>query len=244
MRLSYIIFSFILSASYVFASEWKTFSRDLISDRAKEVEARKKLQAIKDLDKELAEALEKGGMDEKLALVAIRKLPHLSMVDVLLNKIEKMDVHEPETESYIVTLLSMVETSKGNEILDKVSKKVDLTSARISSALRISLLSAMSIKGRLPSVSTLTELLEDPSFDMRLKALEVASEEVEKSPKTYETFLKKALSVSPYPVRLKALEEIEKMPKTGRLTYKDIIEKCSKEDQNDVVKETCRNIQF
>lgn len=242
MRLSFLIFSLLFSYS-VFASDWQTPAHELMSQSGQEDSARTKLEGIKDLDNELKKALDKGGKDEQLALNTIRKMPRLSMVDTLVAKAEKMDVHESRTASYLVTLLSLNSTSKGDEIMKFAQKKIDITSVKISASLRIALLSSMYSRNEQPSLKTMTELLDDVSYELRLKTMDVALSEV-KDPKSYEPFLKKALTVSPFPVRLKALEQIKLFPKDMQARFKNDIESCSKNDPDETVRESCKSFRF
>jgi hypothetical protein len=243
VRLSCIIFSILISISS-FASDWKTPAEELLGEEGKEEVAIAKLSSLKDLDSELKKALEKEGRDEQLALNTIRKMPRLSLVDTLIAKTEKMDVHEQRTAHYLVTLLALNGTSRGADIMKFASKKIDLTAAKISASLRIALLSAMYSRNEQPSIKTMTELLDDVSYEMRLKAMDVALSSSVKDPSAYESFLKKGLHVSPYPVRLKALDQIKLFPKEVQARYKEDIEMCAKTDQDETVRENCKSFRF
>lgn len=242
MRLSFLIISLLLSSS-VLASDWKQSAEELMSQSATETTARAKLESMKELDADLKAALDAGGRDEQLALNTIRKMPRLSMVDTLISKSEKMNVLDSRTASYLVTLLSLNSTSKGDEIMKFASKKIDITSPKISASLRIALLSAMYSRNEQPSLKTMTELLDDVSYELRMKTMDVALSSV-KDAKSYEPFLKKALHVSPFPVRLKALEQIKLFPKDVQVNYKSDIESCSKSDPDETVRESCKSFRF
>lgn len=243
MRLSYLIFSILFSAN-LFAADWKVAADELLSQSGKEEVAKAKLESIKELDTQLKAALDKQGRDEFLALNTIRKMPRLSMIDTLIAKAEKMDVHDQRTAHYLVTLLSMSSTSRGADIMKFASKKIDLTSAKISASLRIALLSAMYSRNEQPSMTTMNELLDDVSYELRLKTMDVALAKIEKEPSVYEPFLKKALHVSPYPVRLKALDQIKLFPKNVQTRFKQDIENCAKTDQDESVRESCKSFSF
>lgn len=243
MRLSFLIFN-ILFCTSAFASDWKIPAEDLLGQEGKEEAAKVKLESIKTLDADLKKALEKEGREEQLALNTIRRMPRVSMVDTLISKAEKMDIHQQRAAHYLVTLLAMTETSKSEDIFKFASKKIDLTSAKISSSLRIALLSAMYSQNKQPSLKTMNELLDDVSYEMRLKVMDVALTGVEKDPAVYETFLKKAINVSPFPVRLKALEQIKLFPKEVQARYKSVIETCSKSDPDESVRENCKSFRF
>lgn len=242
MRLSYLIISVLFSLSAL-ASEWKKSAEELMDQSSAENSARQRLESMKDLDTDLKKALDAGGREEQLALNTIRKMPRLSMVDYLITKAEKMDVHESRTASYLVTLLSLNSTSKGNEIMKFATQKIDVTSQKISSSLRIALLSAMYSRNEQPSLKTMTELLDDGSYELRLKTMDVALSSV-KDPVSYEPFLKKALHVSPFPVRLKALEQIKLFPKETQAHFKTDIESCTKSDPDETVRESCKSFRF
>lgn len=242
MRLSFLIISTLLSFSAI-ASDWKTRATELMSQSGKDEAATKKLESIKDLDAALTKALDAGGRDEQLALNTIRKMPRLSMVSTLISKSEKMDILESRTASYLVALLSLSSTSKGDEIMKFATKKIDMTSPKISASLRIALLSAMYLRSEQPSLKTMTELLDDVSYELRMKTMDVALASV-KDARSYEPFLKKALHVSPFPVRLKALEQIKLFPKDLQSHYKSDIESCSKSDPDETVRESCKSFRF
>lgn len=242
MRLSFLIISTLLSFSAI-ASDWKTPATELMSQSGKDEAATKKLESIKDLDAALTKALDAGGRDEQLALNTIRKMPRLSMVSTLISKSEKMDILESRTASYLVALLSLSSTSKGDEIMKFATKKIDMTSPKISASLRIALLSAMYLRSEQPSLKTMTELLDDVSYELRMKTMDVALASV-KDARSYEPFLKKALHVSPFPVRLKALEQIKLFPKDLQSHYKSDIESCSKSDPDETVRESCKSFRF
>lgn len=243
MRLSFLIFSILFSLN-LFASDWKVVADELLSQSDKEEAAKAKLEAIKDLDSQLKAALEKQGRDEFLALNTIRKMPRLSMIDTLISRAEKMDVHDQRTAHYLVTLLSMSHTSRGADIIKFASKKIDLTEARISASLRIALLSAMYSRNEQPSMTTMNELLDDVSYELRLKAMDVALAKMDKEPSVYEPFLKKALHTKPYPIRLKALDQIKLFPKNVQVRFKQDIENCAKSDQDESVRESCKTFSF
>jgi len=243
VRLSFLIFSILFSLN-TFASDWKVAADELLSQDGKEESARAKLESMKDLDADLKKALEKQGRDEFLALNTIRAMPRLSMIDTLVAKAEKMDVYEQRTGHYLVTLLSLNNTSRGADIMAFASKKIDLTSPKISASLRIALLSAMFSRNEQPSMKTMNELLDDVSYELRLKAMDVVLSKVDKEPSYYEPFLKKALHVSPYPVRLKALDQIKLFSKDVQARYKQDIESCAKSDVDESVRETCKSFRF
>lgn len=244
MRISFIVFSLLLSFNVISATDWRVPAEGLISQQGTEEASRKNLEGIKDLDKELLKALEKEGRDEMLALSTIRKMPRLSLVDHLIKKTKDMDVHQERTAHYLVTLLSLVNTTEGDKILEHATKKIDLTSLKISSSLRIALLSAMNSKEKLPPLKTMESLLEDPSYEIRLKVIDMAYHSIEKNPGQYQSFLKKSLTQSPYSLRLKALEQIKVLPVEERTHYKEAILNCSKNDQNEIVKESCSTFRF
>lgn len=244
MHLSFIVFSLLVSLNIFAATDWRISAEGLLSQQGTEEASRKSLEQVKDLDASLIKALEKEGRDEMLALGTIRKLPRLSLVDHLIKKTETMDVHQERTAHYYVSLLSMVNTTEGDKILDHASKKIDLTSAKISSSLRIALLSAMNIKEKLPPLKTMETLLEDTSYEIRLKVIDMAYHAIEKNPSQYQSFLKKSLTLSPYSLRLKALEQIKVLPPEEKARYKEAIVNCSKSDQNEIVKESCSTFRF
>jgi len=243
VRLNFLIFSILFSLSAL-AADWKIPAEELLNQDGKEEAAKAKLESMKDLDADLKKALDKEGREEQLALNTIRKLPRLSMVDILISKAEKMDVHDQRTAHYLVTLLSLNGTARGGDIMTFATKKIDLTSARISASLRIALLSAMYSRNEQPSMKTMNDLLDDVSYELRLKTMDVALSKIEKEPAVYETFLKKALHVSPYPVRLKALDQIKLFPKDIQARYKQDIETCAKSDQDESVRENCKSFSF
>jgi hypothetical protein len=243
VRLNFLIFSILISAS-AFSADWKSLGSELISQSGSEESTIIKLNSIKDLDDSLKKAIESHGRDEQLALQVIRKMPRLSMVDYLISKAEKMDIRDSQTAHYLVTLLSLNSTPRGADILKFASKKIDLTDVKTSASLRIALLSAMYSRNEAPSVKTMNELLEDVSYELRLKVMDLAVANAEKEPSTYEPILKKALTVSPFPVRLKALEQIKLYPKEVQAHYKGEIEKCAKSDQEETVRDVCKSFRF
>lgn len=243
VHLSFLIFSIFFSLN-IFASDWKVPAEELLSQNGNEESAKAKLESIKDLDIELKKALDKPGREEQLALNTIRSMPRLSMVDTVIAKADKMDVHDQKCALYLVTLLALNGTARGSDIMKFASKKIDITSPKVSASLRIALLSAMYSRNEQPSMKTMNELLDDVSYELRLKVMDVALSKIDQGPSAYESFLKKALHVSPYPVRLKALDQIKLFPKNVQVRYKQDIESCAKTDQDETVRESCKSFSF
>jgi hypothetical protein len=236
-----VIFSFLFSFAHADIKQLEPHIHSLMSGEGDVAKARTTLNANEDLDVILAQALGKGGRDESLALEAIRLLPRLSLVDNLLKKISGMDPKDRMAQARFVALASMVETTEGDNILQGLQKEVSL-SAKFPTPLRIALLSAMSLKNSSPSVKVLQELMEESSYELRMKAMAVAESGIKQDPKAYEDFLKKALSVSPYTVRIQAVDYITRLPLEEKGKFRKEIRHCSGHDTHPEVKKLCNDL--
>lgn len=244
MRLVFITFSLFCSLAWGEEFNWQRPVETLISGEGDTIAARKALSGHAELDVKLTKALEKGGVDEQLALSAIRLLPRPSMVDYLLTKLNQMDIRDNKTQAYFVTLASMSGGTYGDKILKELARKVDVTSSQVSPAIRIALLSGMSLKQTAPSADVLQKLLDDSSFELRMKAMEVSEFGIAQNPAAHKEFLMKGLIVGPYPVRLKAADAIARLPIDLRRQFKEAVGTCKKSDQNSVVKKACSEVKF
>lgn len=241
MRISFIIFSLFFSLAHA-AENWQSLATHLMNKDEQEEGARKKLSETQQLDESLKKALESSGEDERLALETIRRLPRPSMINELMHQMAKMKPEDDKTAYYAITLMSLIPVGDADKILTFLQTKFDLTSLKISSALRIAILTSMAEKEKVPDVKVLEKLLEDTSYEMRLKTFEVAWPYLLKDPAKYKSFLKKSLTSSPYPLRLKAVDAVASLPENIRKEYQRDIEKCSSSDENNLVKEKCSDL--
>jgi hypothetical protein len=240
VRLTFIALSFLFSLSVFAQASWIDLTETLMTQDGSVPEARAQLEKMPDLDQKLQAALGKGGRERKYALELIRILPRPSMVAALKKEIDSTTEHD----QLLVTLMSLSAQEKGNEILEYLGKKINLHSEMTSSSLKIAYLSTLLMKDQSPKVETLTKLLDDPSYDVRLKAMDLAEGKIGGAPESFQVFLKKAVSVSPYPVREKSFQAISQLPQGLKVKFKDAVEKCAKTDQSDDVKNVCRGITF
>ncbi len=222
---------------------WKVAAEKLANE-AQAKEARAELLKVKNLDQELEKALGPKSLDERLALTVITKLPRPSLVPRLLELTRTMDVTEVRTGVYYLTLLSLTDGVRGKAIVDEVATRLDLTEVKVPSSLRIALLGALNQQRRLPSLEVLSAVLDDPSFELRIKVLEVIEKDVSENPERYLALLKKSLSISPFPVRLRALEMIEMLSTDQRKLFRELIQSCSEKDPSEVVKSKCRSLRI
>ncbi len=240
MRLGYVIFSLLLS-THGWSVSWKVAAENL-ADESRGREARAQLLKVKSLDRELEKALGSGSADERLALSVIAKLPRPSLVPKLLQLTKSMDVTEVRSGVFYMTLLSLVDGVRGKEILNTVATRFDLTAVQVPSSLRITLLDAFDQQHRLPDPEVLSKLLDDPSYELRLKVMEVIPDEVRANPDRFLSLLQKAITIGPYPVRLRALEMIELFSKTKLKVFEKAILSCAQKDPSEVVKAKCLSL--
>jgi hypothetical protein len=235
VHLALIIFS-VLQFAYSHAADWKDIARQSMEGRAELAQ----LHSIKNLDQELKLALKSPGSDEQLALTVIRGLKRVELVEELKSQVKALDLGTSRGASYFVTLASLAETKKGSDIVNFLNQKIDLKNIRESAGLKLSLLSAMMVANQLPSENVLKIILDDPSYELRLKVMEVIEGDAEK----YNSLLSKALRTTPYPVRLKAADAIARLPKEKKQKFRSQIEACAKNDQNESVRAACKNVKF
>jgi hypothetical protein len=235
VHLALIIFSLFFTTS-ILASDWKSIVRQSMEGKAE----LSQLESIKDLDTQLKLALKSAGPDEQLALTAIRGLRREALIDELKSQLKLLDLATPRGSSYFVTLSALADTKRGREIVGDLNKKIDLTNIRESAGLKLSLLSAMIAAETPPSEKLLNVILEDPSYELRLKVMEI----IEGEPAKYLDALTKALITTPYPVRLKAADAIARLPLSQKEKFRSQIEACAKNDQNESVRAACKNVKF
>lgn len=238
------LFALMISTTTSANVDWRIEAQHIFHDDEKADLAKERLLTLKDLDNELSKAMKKEGPDENLALAVIRELPRLSMVDDLISALRPMNLLENRAENYVVTLSSMVNTSKGKLILKELAKKVEITDIKTSAVLRASYLDALIAKDQLPDTETLLKLLEDPSYDIRLKIGEAIDSKIKDQVMKYGPVVRKGLSTKPFPVRLKMVNIISKLKTEDRLSFKDDIQRCQRQDENAMVKEACLTIKY
>jgi hypothetical protein len=242
--LALIISSFSLTFAQAKSLSWEEAVDVVVTGEGDVAKARQGLISDPALDEQLRGGLAKGGRSELRALNAIRLLPRPSMVKELLGTLAKLPASEKQGQLYFVTLASMAGGEHGAEILAGLQAKVNVTSKTVPSSLRLALLSGMSLRSTAPTGGVLLQLLDDTSFEIRLKAMELATNRFKGGEKEQQEFLLKAMERSPYPLRLKALSVIGDLPAAQRQRYKSEVTKCAQSDQNQVVKEACASLKF
>lgn len=245
MRSAFIIISFFASLALAGAPDWQPLARKLLSEGAESQTARQQLLSLKPLEPSLINALDAGGDEEQLALLVIRKLRLKSFINELLSRVTKYDPLLDRCAPYVLALITFTdENDPGDLIVDELLKKIPVTSAKISAALRISVVTAAINRDKILPAKELIELLEDPSYEMRIKAVEAADLASKKAPKDYLPFFKRSLFVTPFPVRLKTAEAIDGLSVEDKMLLKSDIEKCAHSDANESVRLACKSVRF
>ncbi len=245
MRLASLICSLLFTLAHAAETNWQSLARGLLADDTSTEMAQKKLLETKSLESDLSRGLDKGGEDEQLALLVIRKLQIKNLISGLLDRMTKLDPSQERITGLVLTLVTFtLESDPGDRITDELLKKIPITSSKISPALRLSVISAAINRDKVLAAKDLIELLEDPSYEIRMKSVDLALIGAKKNPMDYIPFFRKSLFVTPFPVRLKSAQAIGDFTLEERKSLKAEVEKCRLTDVNELVRSACRSVQF
>lgn len=235
MKHIYVFFIFLaISISALANPNWKASAAKLSGDPEVRAEGVKELKAIKNLEEQLRMSFKE---NPGLVLQVIRNLKMHSFVPKL---IEIIDLANDDLSSDVVGTTTFLASDKhSKQLTDLYSKK--LKNQKHSDGTTLALLSGLEKFNYPFTEKELLQYLEHPSFEVRIKAVEMATY-LSENKKSYGKVFQKAITTSPYQVRMVAYNQYLTDSDLKKSYQADLAKACS-EEKNDQVKELCQKIQ-
>jgi hypothetical protein len=217
------------------STDWRNAASILATGEGDTVRAQNTLSKMPELDKILAESLQQGGRDEYLALAVIASLERESQLPTLMDRLKSDHLPKLTKLEYVTTLTRFSNSPRSKEIADLLRSRIPLTDGKSGSALRSAVFDYLVNSGEAPDLSLLNRLLDDSDYLMRMKAMEQIEDGFKpEQADLYLDTLKKALVISPYPVRIRAAKMAGRLSPEKLKTLRSEIRKCSQDEQTEV----------
>ncbi len=241
MRSTSVVFSLlILIANTAFAAPFQPWAIKLFSDTEESNLAKSELAKISDLDQQLQAAITSGGREQMLAFRVMGALERVKLVPWLLERTRSLDRLSEEATLHLTALASMCETSEGEKIVKFMSQYIDLKDTKTPNLSRLAVLTAWDVKRATPPLSTIEKLLGDDDAQIRQKAMEVLESYYQGDSSALVPVLKKALTLSPFPLRMRAAHMAAKLNKKDREPLTKELQTCS-QDSRPEVESACKS---
>lgn len=238
MTVFFIIFPALVQAS----RSWKDDIKRILEFPEDTEQLVMKLQSQKNLDEQLRTALKEKNSDAPYALEVIRVLNRKTLTDDVITVFNSLDASSYAARKCIKVLIVLDSDSTSDKILKAMKSKIDFTSPRTSSTTRLLLLHAMKNKSDTPTIEQVMLLGKDDNYDLRVATFETVKNDLRIHPEKYEKYIHQSLTISPYTLRLKAIDEIAALPFSFQKKFKSDFERCSAEEKNDAVKSLCQKM--
>lgn len=235
MKQIYAFFIFLsISITSLAADSWKQSAIKLSGDPELRAQGIKELKESKHLPEQLSEAFKN---DRALVLQVIRAL---DMKDFLPRLFEIISNSSGKELSYQVVETANYLATEGNKKELTVLYIKKLETPKISDTAVLALLNGLKKFNYPIEHSKLISYLEHPSYEVRIAAVEMA-QVLLKEKKSYDKVFQKAITTSPYQVRMIAYSEF--LTNTDlKKSYQDDLTKACGQEQNDEVKELCKQL--
>ena len=241
MPLTSVVFSFLLTTSALAAEkDYLPLANQLLSDSAQSLQARTELLKLKDLDEQLKKSIEHGGTEQMIALRTMGALQRESIVPWLIEKTRSVTPTSEESAMLVTALASMAQTKQGQNVVKFFSHYVDLKSAKIPVPTRISALNAWQLQNQAPDLKLANQLLDDDSPEIRMKTMELLEANFHGDHAELVPVLKKAFTLSPYPIRMRAAVMTTILPPVQKLKLQAELKKCQT-DEREEVRSACKS---
>lgn len=235
MRLTFVAFSFfLLATSPAWAVKFQPMAMKLVSDSPDSIQAKLDLQKISDLDEQLKAAVVAGGFEQELAFRVIGSLERVQLSSWLIERTREKEKTADETGRFVTALATLAPSSEGDRILKFLAQHFDLTSAQIPTPTRLSALTVWELRDQAPELRVLEKLISDEDAQVRMKAMELLEGTYKGEQESLIPLLKKALSGSPFPLRMRAANLTAKLSKKNRQHLLKDLEACSKDPRPEV----------
>ncbi len=241
MRSTSVVFSllFVLTNT-AFAAPFQPWAVKLFSDSEESNQAKSELAKISDLDQQLKDAIASGGREQMLAFRVMGALERVKVVPWLIDRTRGLDHQSEEATLHLTALASMCETNEAENILSFLNQYIDLKDTKIPTLSRLAVLTAWDVKRAAPSLSTIDKLLSDDDTQIRQKAMEVFESYHQGDSSALVPVLKKALTLSPFPLRMRAANMAAKLNKKDRQALTKELQTCS-QDTRPEVESACKS---
>lgn len=235
MKQIYVFFILAAFSLNTFAeSNWKTSAVKLSGDPEVRAEGLKELKQIKNLDDQLRTSFKK---DSALVLQVIRNLEMHEFLPRLLEAISNAKPADLSSDM-IATATYLATEKNGKELTSLYSKKLE--TPKISDSVTMAFLLGLEKFNYSFEEKKLLSLLEHPSYEVRVAAVEMASH-LANNKASYNKVFQKAITTSPYQVRMVAYSEYLTNTDLKKSHQADLTKACS-EEKNDQVKELCQKV--
>lgn len=215
---------------------WVAPARLLLSEDSSSIErARARLVARPDLDRELAKGLGHPGL-QGLALTAIASLKRESLLPALIH-----EGRDDPTGVFFLTANALVSERTESRLAAFYRNRLSKMEPAHGSAPKVAMLGGLKAMKSPLGHSTLRRLVTDPSFEVRLAAVDYAGFMERNGETAYPKSLVHSLDHGPYQVRLRAIWEIAAMRGPTRRRYLPSLDRC-RNDKNDHVRRACRRL--
>lgn len=235
MRSTSVVFSFLFFlASTASAAPFQPWAIKLFSDSEEAIRAKTELAKMSDLDQQLQAAIVSGGREQMLAFRVMGALERVKLVPWLIERTRSLDPQSEDATLHLTALASMCETSEAEKIITFVNQYIDLKDTKIPTLSRLAVLTAWDVKRAAPPLAVIDKLLSDDDAQIRQKAMEVFESYHQGDSSDLVVVLKKALTLSPFPLRMRAANMAAKLNKTKREPLMKELHACSKDSRPEV----------
>lgn len=216
-----------LSLTALAKTSWEESAIKLSADPEIRAQGIKELKAISNLSEQLRSDF---AIKKELALDVIRAL---KMTEFLPRLLEVTEATTPSDLKWQVveTATGLSEAKDEKKLTEVFSKKLE--AKKLPDATLLALLMGLQKYNYPLSEKKLLILLEHPSYEIRIASLQVAANLAKIHPK-YNLVLKKAITLSPYQLRLQAYEAYSADLTSAQLDKNEINKSCEIEKNSDV----------
>lgn len=236
MKHIYVFLIFLsLSTTSFAAPDWKNSAVKLSDDPEVRAQGIKELKEIKNLPEQLRTSFKK---HPALVLQVIRDLKMHDFVPRLFEIITNSSASELSAD--VIETATYLSTEKNaKELTTLYSKKLE--TPKISDTATMALLSGLEKYNYPFDEKKLLSLLEHPSYEIRITAVEIATH-LTKNKTSYDKVFQKAITTSPYQVRMVAYSEYLTNTDLKKSHQADLTKAC-RQEKNDQAKELCQKLE-
>jgi hypothetical protein len=219
-------------------SSWDELARQAFSeDAAVSKQAFESLQKIPNLEKDV-----RSGIHSKNRIEALELIRAFHLHSLFPEIVSELNAHDDERTW--ATAVSIANDNDRKELSRIALKKIQNDWRTLpDSGKRAVLAAAFDLKCQVPA-KTLTQLLSDSSYEVRIESAQLAGELLRiTGNEQYSETLKKSLQTSPYQLRLEAIGQIKAQPLALKRKLRSSLKTCAK-DENLEVQNACASAQM
>lgn len=234
MKQLYVFIIFMIFSLTSLAQNWKNSAAKLSADPEIREQGLNELKAIKNLSEQLSESFKS---ERVLVLQVIRALEMKEFLPRLLEIIS--NIQDQDLSPDVIRTATYLTTEKNKkEIISLYLKK--LSSTKISTTATLALLYGLQNFEYQIEEKDLLKYLEHSSYEVRIASVEIAQSFAKKN-KAYNVIFKKAISTSPYQVRMMAYSEFLANTDLQKTYHSELTTACSQE-KNDEANVLCQKL--